>query len=449
MQRIIQNVTPTTAQMAELERLRVAAYARVSSGKDAMLHSLSAQISYYSSYIQKNALWDYVGVYADEALSGTKDRRSEFQRLLEDCKAGKIDLIITKSISRFARNTLTTLRTIRELRHICVDVYFEEQNIHSCGEDGELLLTLLAAYAQEEAQSVSENQKWRIKSNFEQGIPWSVVMYGIRQVDGVLHVVPEEAEILRLAADLYLEGYGRYKLERALEKAGVIGRHGAPLHANSIIELFCNEKTVGDLLLQKTYVKDPITKEVCVNNGEMPQYFVANNHEPILDKEIQERILAERARRAEIYKPRSGDRSRKNYPFTGKILCGKCGKRFSRKPANAGTKYESVIWICRTFNQKGKAYCASKQIPEDILKEVTSQALGLLKFDAEVFAEQVREIRVPENGILVFVFQDGREVTKTWENRSRRDSWHEGNRQQASRDSLKGATERGARLCQQ
>ena len=449
MQRIIQKVTPTTARMAKLERLRVAAYARVSSSKDAMLHSLSAQISYYSSYIQKNPLWDYMGVYADEALSGTKERRSEFQRLLADCKAGKIDLIITKSVSRFARNTVTTLRTIRELRLMGVDVYFEEQNIHTCGEDGELLLTLLAAYAQEEAQSVSENQKWRIKSTFEQGLPWSVTMFGYRQVNGTLVMVPEEAEILRLAADLYLEGYGRYKLERAIEKANVTGRHGAPLHANSIIELLCNEKIAGDMLLQKTYVEDPITKKVCVNNGELPQYFVENSHEPILDKATRERILKERARRAEIYKPRSGDRSRKNYPFTGKILCGKCGKTFSRKPANAGTKYKSVIWICRTFNQKGKAYCASKQIPEDILEEVTAQALGLTQFDAAVFESQIQEIRVPENGTLVFVFHDGREVTKTWENRSRRNSWNDENRRKASKDSLRGAAERRARLCQQ
>ena len=169
-----------------------------------MLHSLSAQISYYSSHIQKNPAWEYKGVFADEAISGTKDRREEFQKLLDLCRAGEIDMIITKSVSRFARNTLTTLRIVRELRLLGVDVCFEEQNIHTCGEDGEFLLTLLAAYAQEEAQSVSENQKWRIKANFEQGLPWSVTMFGYRQVNGLLEVVPEEAEVLRLAADPYL-----------------------------------------------------------------------------------------------------------------------------------------------------------------------------------------------------------------------------------------------------
>ena len=201
MERIIQKVTPPARKKAPKLK-RVAAYARVSSGREAPLHSLSAQISQYSGMIQKTPGWQYAGVYADEALTGTKDSRGEFQRLLADCRAGKIDMIITKSVSRFARNTVTTLRTIRELRLMGVDVFFEEQNIHTMGEDGELLLTLLAAYAEEEARSVSENQKWRIKSNYEQGLPWSITMYGYRQVNGRLEVVPEEAEIIRLAADL-------------------------------------------------------------------------------------------------------------------------------------------------------------------------------------------------------------------------------------------------------
>ena len=164
MKRIIRKLEPAIPKLPRL--LRVAAYARVSSGKDAMLHSLSAQVSYYSKLIQNTPGWQYAGVYADEALSGTKDRRREFQRMLADCRAGKIDWIITKSISRFARNTVTTLETVRELSQLGVDVYFEEQNIHTLGAEGEIVLTLLAAYAEEEARSVSENQKWRIEDNF-------------------------------------------------------------------------------------------------------------------------------------------------------------------------------------------------------------------------------------------------------------------------------------------
>ena len=163
--------------------LKVAAYARVSCGKDAMLHSLSAQVNYYSNLIQNHSGWTFCGVYADEAKTGTKDSRENFQMLLEDCKAGKIDLVITKSISRFARNTLTLLNTVRELKNSGVDVYFEEQNIHTISSDGELMLTILASYAQEESLSASENQKWRIRKNFEQGIQSTFSLYGYRCKD--------------------------------------------------------------------------------------------------------------------------------------------------------------------------------------------------------------------------------------------------------------------------
>ena len=174
--------------------LRTAAYARVSSGKDAMLHSLSAQVSYYNSLIQNNPEWLFCGVYADEALTDTKDNRENFQKLISECRAGNIDLIITKSISRFARNTVTLLETIRELKELGVDVYFEEQNIHSICPDGEFMLTLLGSYAQEESYSASENQKWRIRKDFEQGRLGSITMLGYeRSNDGTLIIVtPKE-----------------------------------------------------------------------------------------------------------------------------------------------------------------------------------------------------------------------------------------------------------------
>lgn len=447
MERKIKRIQP--ARRTAPENKRVAAYARVSSGREAPLHSLSAQISHYSELIQKTPGWEYAGVYADEALSGTKDSRGEFQRLLADCKAGKIDLILTKSVSRFARNTVTTLKTIRELRLMGVDVFFEEQNIHTMGEDGEFLLTLLAAYAEEEARSVSENQKWRIKSNYEQGLPWSITMYGYRQVNGRLEVVPEEAEIIRLAADLYLEGYGRYKLEDAFAASHIKGRHGANLGGNSIIDLICNEKIVGDMLLQKSFVVDPITKEQRKNNGEKPQYFVEGSHEGILDRETYEKVLAERARRAAAYKPRSGGYERNRFPFSSKVCCGKCGKHFTRKTVAAKTPYEKPVWICRTFNQKGKAHCDAKQIPEEILKRVSAEAMGLPEFDEAAFAAKVEEIQVPDNGTLVFAFYDGHTVKKKWDNPSRRHSWNPENRQRARELALRQAAERRLAQCRQ
>ncbi len=249
--RTVERITPLKTRNEIFKLKRVAAYARVSCGKDAMLHSLSAQVSHYSNLIQNTPGWKYSGTYADEAISGTKQNRPEFQKMLSECRAGNIDIIVTKSISRFARNTLTTLQTVRELRALGVDVFFEEQSLHTLGGDGELLLTLLAAFAQAEAESASENQKWRIKSSYEQGLVWSVNMYGYRQVNGLLEVVPEEAEILRLFADLYLEGYGVNLLSRALESAGVRGRHGGVMRGSVLKELLFNEKIAGDLLLQK------------------------------------------------------------------------------------------------------------------------------------------------------------------------------------------------------
>lgn len=208
--RLIQIITPTIPMQPKL--LRVAAYARVSSGKDAMLHSLSAQVSYYSQMIQDNPEWLYCGVYADEALTGTKSNRAEFQKLLTECRNGKIDLVITKSISRFARNTVTLLETVRELKDIGVDVFFEEQNIHTISSDGELMLTILSSYAQEESLSASENKKWQIRKDFEQGKIGSITMLGYRRnADGVLEIEPNEAEIVRMIFADYLSGMGSGK----------------------------------------------------------------------------------------------------------------------------------------------------------------------------------------------------------------------------------------------
>ena len=197
------------SQIPKLQRKKqVAAYTRVSSGKDAMLHSLSAQVSYYNDLIQKEDGWEFVGVYSDEAITGTKEGRADFQRMLADCRNGKIDMIITKSISRFARNTVTLLETVRMLKALGVDVFFEEQNIHTMSADGELMLTILASYAQEESRSASENQKWRIKKNFESGMPWCGRMLGYRIKDGQYYIIEDEAEVVRRIYRDYLAGAG-------------------------------------------------------------------------------------------------------------------------------------------------------------------------------------------------------------------------------------------------
>jgi site-specific DNA recombinase len=220
MERVVRKISALAPVIPK--KKRVAAYARVSSGKDAMLHSLSAQVSYYSDYIQKHREWQFAGVYADEALTGTKDDRAEFQRLLNDCRDGKIDMVITKSISRFARNTVTMLETLRELKLINVDVYFEKENIHSISGDGELMLTILASFAQAESLSVSENCKWRIRKRFQAGeIANLRFMYGYNIKKGEITVDHKEAEIVRMIFADYISGMGCENIASKLNQLGL------------------------------------------------------------------------------------------------------------------------------------------------------------------------------------------------------------------------------------
>jgi len=258
---------------------RVAAYARVSDGKDAMLHSLSVQISYYSNLIQNNSEWEFVSVFSDEALTGTKDTRPEFQRMLAQCKAGNIDMIITKSISRLARNTVTILESVRALKEINVDIYFEEQNIHSLSGDGELMLTILSSYAQEESKSCSENCRWHIRKQFAEGKPTGGNMLGYKQVNGVFTIIPEEAELVRQIFDDYLSGMGFVAIEKKLHSQGV------KFTKSAISKLLRNEKYAGDMRLQKTFTLDHISKKKIKNCGQLQQFYVHDSHEAIILKD--------------------------------------------------------------------------------------------------------------------------------------------------------------------
>lgn len=387
------------------QKKRVAAYARVSSGKDAMLHSLSAQISYYSNFIQSHKDWHYVGVYADEAKTGTKESREGFQKLISDCHAGKIDMVITKSISRFARNTVTLLETVRELKSLGVDVFFEEQNIHTMSSDGELMMSILASYAQEESRSASENQKWRVKRNFEDGKPWSCKIFGYRYENGKFIIIPEEAETVRRIYDDYLSGLGVTAIAKALSEENVLTRSKhSSWNKSSVEAILKNYNYTGNLLLQKTYSENHITKRRCVNHGEMPQYHAESTHEPIISLDIFYAAQAERERRAKKYKCKQAPR--KTYPFTGLLTCNNCGKHYRRKTTKAG-----IVWICSTFNALGKSQCASKQIPETTLMELAGE------FD------DIKSIVVCDDNWLIFHLADGSMANRQWQDRSRRESW--------------------------
>lgn len=381
---------------------RVAAYCRVSGGRDEQLHSLSSQVSFYSGLIQRNKDWEYVGVFADEAATGTKESRPEFQRLLKECRGGNVDLILTKSLSRFARNTVTTLALIRELRLLGVDVWFERENIHSMSGDGEFMLTILASFAQEESLSASENQKWRVRKNFSEGRPVSTTMYGYQLVDGVFVAIPEEAAIVKAIFADYLSGLGKTAIVKKLNQAGIAAKHGGEWRESVIGNILQNEKYAGDMLLQKTFITDHLSKKKVKNNGQLPKYYVKDSHEAIIDRDTFDAVQAEIKRRASMHSPPKPRQD--TYLFTGKIVCEQCGKHYRRK-----TQSENPVWICSTFNRLGKAYCASQQIPEHILLELVN-------------GEPFSQLRIPEANTVVIVKPDGEKITKHWQN-SRRDSW--------------------------
>ena len=404
-------------------RKRVAAYARVSSGKDAMLHSLSAQVSYYSEHIQSHPEWEYAGVYVDEALTGTKDDRDGFQRLLADCRAGKIDMVLTKSISRFARNTVTLLETVRELKTLGVDVYFEEQNIHSLSGDGELMLTILASYAQEESRSVSENCKWRIRQKFQQGIPATAPLTGYRIHKGEFTIEPAQAAIIRMIFEDYAAGMGRNAIRRKLLGMGVRSLFGGEWSDADLRELLCNEKYVGDVVMQKYFRDDHLAKKDRRNNGELDRYAVCEHHKPIVDRETFERVQQRMREQKERFTPPRGQTS----PFTGMIYCPLCGKNYRRK-----TTHGKRSWQCGTFLALGKAYCHTKQIPEDTLMSITASVLGMAEFDGDAFHRLIERIEVPAFNHLVYIFKDGRREERIWQDRSRRDSWTDEMKEQAA-----------------
>lgn len=412
------------------KRERVAAYARVSCGKDAMLHSLSAQVNYYSQYIQQNPAWEYAGVYVDEALTGTKDSRPEFQRMLADCKAGKIDRILTKSLSRFARNTVTVLESVRMLKSLGIDVYFEEGNIHSLGADSELILTLLASFAQEESLSVSENQKWRIRKAFEQGevMCWRF-MLGYRIEHGKVEIDPDGAEIVRDIFHRAIAGETYGSICRRLNAQGKTGALGKPFRSAHIRDILTNEKYTGNALLQKTFVRDHLSKRQVANKGELPQYYATETHPAIIDEatfEAAQEIVRQHAeRRRDCAQPQRSE-------FTTKIRCPFCGQAYKRVTSNG-----TVGWNCSTYQDKGKRYCRGKKIPEAVLKALVADILELPCYEAPEMEAQIDHIEVPADNHLTFFLKNGHIEERIWKDRSRRESWTPEMKEKARQNAMK------------
>ena len=378
-------------------RKKVAAYARVSTQTDRLAHSLAAQISYYSELIQGNPEWIYVGVYADSFISGTKtDNRVELQRLLADCKAGKINMILTKSISRFARNTVDLLKIVRRLRELGISVRFEKENIDSLTADGELMLTILAGFAEEESKSISANVAWAARKRFRDGIQWHKASYGYRWDGGTFVVNSTEAEVVR---KIYTDYLADVPIDEIARRVG--------FSHFRVAYILTNEVYRGDVLLQKTFKDGPLDRQH-PNKGELPSYYVSENHEAIIDGKTWEAVQ-DKIRSACDTAPEG---KRRVMPlvsvFSGKIECGKCGSHYTKGVVNSNkTDGLQEKWTCYGKGSRGKGYCEAINICGDRLRKAAAQALDQPVFDEKDFYNRVEKIVVLEDDTLEFHFYGG------------------------------------------
>ena len=393
--------------MPELKkRKRVAAYARVSMETEMLLHSLSAQVSHYNDLIQKNPEWEFAGVYADEGISGRDMcHRDDFNRLLADCDAGKIDMVLVKSVSRFARDTVDTLTVTRRLKELGIDVYFERENIHSLSDEGELLLTLLASFAQEESRSISENVKWGIRKRFEQGIPnGHKAPYGYEWDGEMYRIIPEQGEVIKEIFAGYLSGASAYGIAKELSERGIMGQSGVPMDDSTIKFILTNPSYTGSMLLQKNFISEEHKRKR--NKGELPIYMVEGVFEPLISQAEFEKVRLMREERAES----AANKNHVPTAFSGLVKCGECGCSVSRRTTKYGKK-----WNCNTRERKGKGVCGIRPIYESELEQAAATALGLDVFDGEAVKREVGRIVINAD-CIEFRLKNGkaRAVTRTY-----------------------------------
>ncbi len=398
------------------KKRKVAAYCRVSKDTLNLINSFDAQVSYYSDKIHQNKDWEFAGIYSDEAISGTRiSMRDGFKQMVSDCEKGKIDLILTKSASRFARNTVDTLETTRHLKNIGVEIYFEEQDISTFSSDGELMLTLMAAIAQEEVISMSENIKWSRMKEFEQGNPQAhFVIYGYRWIDGCLTVVPEQAEVVRRIYTDYVGGKSSYRIANGLTAEGYKTIRGVDFDDQAVLYILKNYTYTGNLLLQKTVIIDPISKKRIRNKGQYTQYRAEGTHEAIIDIETYDKVqelLSERSSKGWGH-----NRYSDTTCFYQKIICGRCGQNYvhGRKKRKDGTVASSFYCGCRPAR---KPNCGNCQIAEETLRIKVAEALGLEQFEEDVFLNRVDHVEVLRDAPLKIYMKDGQVIEINWKRR--------------------------------
>lgn len=354
-----------TAREKERSLVRVAAYCRVSTDSDEQLDSYQAQITYYTDYIAKNPDWRFAGIYADEGITGTKaEKRPEFQRLMRDCKKRKIDMILTKSVARFARNTVDSLSYVRRLKAQGIGVFFEEQNLDSMKADSEMFIGIHSVLAQAESENISANVRWGIQQRMKSGtFKFRYNILGYRKgADGEPEIEPEGAETVRLIYDKYLAGESLDQIRASLIENGAKAFNGTvSWNKESIRHILTNERFCGDMLLQKTYIDNCISRKTKVNHGEMPKYLITNNHVPIISRDDFQRVQLELARRSSKRKVSSktiteqGKYSGK-YALSEKLICGECGTPYRRKTWMVGGQ-KKIVWRCINRIEHGTRIC--------------------------------------------------------------------------------------------
>jgi site-specific DNA recombinase len=380
-----------TVKQSAQKKLRVAAYCRVSTDSEEQETSYEAQVTHYTEYIQKNPEWVLAGIFADDGISGTNTKkREEFNRMIDECMAGNIDMVITKSISRFARNTLDCLKYIRQLKEKNIPVYFEKENINTMDSKGEVLLTIMASLAQQESQSLSQNVKLGLQYRYQQGeiqVNCARFLGYTKDENKHLVVVPEEAEVVKRIYREYLEGASMLKIARGLEADGILNGAGKERwHTSNINQILRNEKYIGDALLQKTYTVDFLTKKRVKNNGLVPQYYVENSHEAIIPREIFMQVQEELVRRRLIHKSPNG----KNRVFSSShclaniVYCGVCGEFYRRIHwYNRGKK--SIVWRCISRLENTGLFCDARTVPESQIEQVLVKAINQTLCDRDTF----------------------------------------------------------------
>lgn len=352
---------------AAKKKLRVAAYCRVSTDSDAQLESLETQKTHYENYITSRDDWEFAGLYFDEGITGTKaDKRPKLMRLIEDCKAKKVDFVITKSISRFSRNTTDCLDIVRTLLNLNIPVYFEKENINTDSMESELFLSILSSMAEGEATSISENNKWGIKKRFENGTyKLGYVPYGYRWENGEIIVDPEQAVIVKRIFSELLAGKGTDAIAKSLNEEYVPTKKGGRWTSTSIRGILANEKYTGDCIFQKTYTDSNFNRHK--NDGQLDQYYVADHHEAIIsheDFDAADALIEQRANEKGIN--RGNNKYQQRYAFSGKIICSECGDTFRRR-IHTSTYVKYPAWVCNT-HLTDTSKCSMLYIRDDDIK---------------------------------------------------------------------------------